>query len=253
MLSERRERSAKDPEGSDTLVETYRELSNRLRKLRFGRPVTHVYNPLEYARVPAEEYLRLAGGRKNRVILLGMNPGPWGMAQTGVPFGTVSMVRDWLRIQGEVGKPTGENLRRPILGFEIEREEVSGTRFWGWARDRYRTPRKFFDQFFVANYCPLVFMEESGRNRTPDKLPARERQELFRLCDESLRKMVATLDPEQLIGIGKFAEDRARAALKGRDMRIGRVLHPSPASPVANRGWSRQAEQQFTDLGIKLP
>ena len=33
-----------------------------------------------------------------RVVFLGMNPGPFGMAQVGVPFGEVAAVRDWLRI-----------------------------------------------------------------------------------------------------------------------------------------------------------
>jgi single-strand selective monofunctional uracil DNA glycosylase len=132
----------------------------------------------------------------------------------------------------------------------VQREEVSGTRFWGWARDNFGAPEHFFDRFFVANYCPLVFMEPSGRNRTPDKLPAAEKKELFRLCDNALRQLVQSLQPERIIGVGKFAEDRARAALQGMDIPIGRVLHPSPASPVANRGWAEQAEKQLEQLGV---
>jgi single-strand selective monofunctional uracil DNA glycosylase len=231
----------------------YRELSDGMGGLVFERPTEYVYNPLEYARDPAEQYLAKAGACGKEVIFLGMNPGPWGMAQTGVPFGTVSLVRDWLHIEGPVGKPRSEHPKRPIEGFEVQREEVSGSRFWGWARDRFGTAERFFERFFVANYCPLVFMEESGRNRTPDKLPVAERGELFHLCDRALRRVVAVLDPELIIGIGKFAGDRAEAALAGRDVRIGRILHPSPASPVANRGWARQAEGQLYRLGVRLP
>lgn len=234
------------------LERIYRELSERVDLLEFGPPVSHVYNPLDYAREPAERYLRRAGTAPGRVLLLGMNPGPWGMAQTGVPFGTVEMVRGWLGIEGSVGRPRKEHPRRPVQGFDVGREEVSGTRFWGWARDRFGSPDGFFRQFFVANYCPLVFMEGSGRNRTPDRLAADERTPLFRICDAALAELADLLRPARVVGIGKFAEDRARAALAGRDLAFGRLLHPSPASPAANRGWAEQAEAQLRALGVPL-
>ena len=237
---------------AEQLKTIYRDLSRAIDGLSFGPPTACVYNPLEYAHVPAERYLDKAGGTHKQVLFLGMNPGPWGMAQTGVPFGTVGLVRDWLGIEGPVGKPDPEHPKRPIQGFALEREEISGSRLWGWARDRFGTPELFFQRFFVANYCPLVFMEPSGRNRTPDKLPVPERAELFRHCDLALRRVVETLAPRLIVGIGQFAEDRARSVLVDADVRIGRVLHPSPASPAANRGWSQQAEKQLAALGIDL-
>ena len=228
------------------------ELLADLDALTFGPPATHVYNPLIYARKGHDAYIDRYGKAPREILLLGMNPGPWGMAQTGVPFGTVSLVQDWLGIEGAVDRPTLEHPKRPIRGFAEDREEVSGSRFWGWARDRFGTADRFFERFFVANYCPLVFMESSGRNRTPDKLPAAEKNALFGHCDRALRQIVATLEPECLVGIGKFAEDRARSALGQMEVRIGRILHPSPASPAANRGWVQQAEEQLTALGIDL-
>ena len=210
------------------------------------------YNPLCYAREPVEKYLELAGKGPIEALFLGMNPGPWGMAQTGVPFGTVSLVRHWLGIEGRVDRPAREHPKRPVLGFGVTREEISGQRFWGWAREHFGTPDIFFNRFFVANYCPLVFMEESGRNRTPDKLAVEEKRELFRLCDDALRRVVKILEPDLIIGVGKFAEDRATAALSDLDARVGRILHPSPASPAANRGWSQQAEGQLASLGIRF-
>lgn len=234
------------------LKRVYRDLARAIDGLAFGPPVSHVYNPLDYARRTAEQYLEMSGDKPKEVLFLGMNPGPWGMAQTGVPFGTVKLVREWLGIEGPVGRPDHEHPRRPILGFHLEREEVSGTRFWGWARDRFGQPERFFERFFVANYCPLLFMEPSGRNRTPDKLPAAEKAELFGHCDHALRRVVDIIAPQRVVGIGRFAEDRARAALAGLDVRCGRMLHPSPASPAANRGWSRQAEQQLAKLGISI-
>jgi single-strand selective monofunctional uracil DNA glycosylase len=235
-----------------TLVDISRALSRRVATLRFADPVCCIYNPLEYARVPHELYLSRYGSGRKEVLLLGMNPGPFGMAQTGVPFGDVTMVRDWLGIAAPVGKPRGEHPKRPILGFECQRTEVSGTRLWGWARERFGTPQRFFERFFVANYCPLVFMEASGANRTPDKLPAAEQQEVIGACDEALRDIVRLLRPRIVVGVGGFAERRARAALASENIEIGTVLHPSPASPLANRGWAQAVERQLREQGVSL-
>jgi single-strand selective monofunctional uracil DNA glycosylase len=230
-----------------------RWLSREVAGLRFGQPTACVYNPLVYARRPHEAYLRHYAVQGVEAILLGMNPGPWGMAQTGVPFGEVALVRQFLAIDERVERPAVEHPRRPIEGFACTRSEVSGRRFWGWARDRYHTPRRFSRAFFVSNYCPLVFMEASGKNRTPDKLPTRERERLFAACDESLRRLVAWCRPRLVIGVGAFAAGRAREALGDTGPEIGTILHPSPASPAANRGWARQAERQLVALGIRLP
>ncbi len=235
-----------------TMIEIVDELVESLRKLRFGDPVTHVYNPLEYAREPHLDYLKRYARPGCEAVLLGMNPGPFGMAQTGVPFGEVELVRDWMGIKGAVGRPRKEHPKRPIAGFECPRSEVSGARLWGWAKERFGNPDKFFKRFAVLNYCPLVFMEESARNRTPDKLPEAERSFLFEACDEALIKSVKLLKPRWVIGVGAFAEGRAKAALGGQDVKIGRILHPSPASPAANRGWAEAAEKNFKALGLKL-
>lgn len=235
------------------LIDIADALARKLRPLRFDAPVTHVYNPLGYAREMHCEYLRRFGAGRKEVVLLGMNPGPWGMAQTGVPFGEVSVVRDWLRLEAPIGKPQPEHPKRPVLGLACPRQEVSGKRLWGWAQDTFGTPARFGKRFFVANYCPLCFLEETGRNRTPDKLPAAQRDKLFALCDDALRETIEYLRPRYVIGIGQFAEARAHVALAGMDLTIGRMLHPSPASPAANRGWAEQAGKQLRDCGVKLP
>src|SRR6185312_7305370 len=187
-----------------------RDLHRDTAQLEFGPPVEYVYHPLDYAWVPHAAYLRRYGSKTPReVILVGMNPGPFGMTQTGVPFGEVAMVRDWLGIEAPVRQPARVHPRRPVAGFACPRSEVSGTRFWGWARDRFGTAERVFDRVFVANWGPLVFMEESGRNRTPDKLPASERAGLFEACDEALVRIVEVLRPRLVVGVGRFAERRA--------------------------------------------
>lgn len=234
------------------LVEISRRLAGEVDAMRFAPPVAYVYDPLTYARRPHEAYLERYGNAPKEVVLLGMNPGPFGMAQTGVPFGDPSMVREWLGIEGPVGKPPREHEKRLVLGFASTRTEVSGTRLWGWARDRFGTPARFFARFFVVNYCPLVFMEESCKNRVPEKLPASEREPLFAACDRALADTFHALSPKVVIGVGKFAEDRARAVL-GDAVRVGRILHPSPASPLANAGWAESVDAQLRELGVAVP
>ncbi|WP_420426837.1 uracil-DNA glycosylase family protein [Algiphilus sp.] len=235
------------------LLDISRALSASVSTLRFGDPVACIYNPLDYAGAPHAQYLQRFGTPPREILLLGMNPGPFGMAQTGVPFGDVSIVRDWMGIEAPVAQPEHPHPKRPIQGFACTRSEVSGSRLWGWARDRFGSAEAFFARFFVANYCPLVFMEESGRNRTPDKLAREERDALYAVCDEALRATVDHLQPDYVIGVGGFARQRAEKALVGYTGRIGTILHPSPASPLANRGWAQAVEAQFADeLGITL-
>lgn len=229
------------------------ELRDQVSGLRFSPPVSHVYNPLDYARRPHSQYLRRFGKRPKKALLLGMNPGPWGMAQTGVPFGEVAAVRDWLGIEVEVNRPSMEHPKRPVLGSACERSEVSGRRLWGWAADTFGSPARFFKTFFVGNYCPLQFLEAGGRNLTPDKLTVVERAPLYAACDRALRHTVELLEPQLVIGIGAFAEKRARIALGEDAPTIGRILHPSPASPAANRGWAEAATAQLRELGVELP
>ncbi|HYQ04334.1 MAG TPA: uracil-DNA glycosylase family protein [Polyangiaceae bacterium] len=231
------------------LAQVSRTLSDQVSGLRFKSPVAYVYNPLEYARTPHEAYLKRYGKGPKRALLLGMNPGPFGMAQTGVPFGDVTMVRDFLGISGTVSKPEREHPKRTITGFDCTRSEVSGTRLWGFAQSRFETAQRFCEDFFVVNYCPLVFMDEGGKNLTPDKLPKAEQEALFAACDGALRDIVSTLKPKFVIGVGAFALARAEHALPGFQGKIGTILHPSPASPKANRGWAAIAEQELRDLG----
>jgi single-strand selective monofunctional uracil DNA glycosylase len=234
----------------ELLVQAARRMRGALTGLSFALPVAHVYDPLSYAWAPYEAYLRRFGSGPKRVVFLGMNPGPFGMVQTGIPFGEVTAVREWLGLELPVTKPPREHPRRRVSGFRCTRSEVSGRRLWGLFATRFTVAERFFAEHIVINYCPLAFLESSGRNRTPDKLPADERARLFATCDAHLCEVISALRPEWLIGVGEFALDRARQVFPSGRPRLGRVLHPSPASPAANREWREVAARQLRELGV---
>lgn len=234
------------------LIQSTSKLSDALRGLEFCSPVAQVYRPLDYAWQPHLMYLQRFGNGPKRVLFLGMNPGPFGMAQTGVPFGEIAAVRDWMGIQAPVTKPPCEHPKRPIDGFACQRSEISGQRLWGLFAARYPYAADFFADHFVQNFCPLVWMSASGANLTPDKLASTDMQPVENACLTHLKEVIELLRPSYLIGVGGFAEARLRlaAAACGSTAVIGRVLHPSPASPAANRGWAEAATHQLQVLGV---
>lgn len=246
---------------ASTLIEAAHTLAREVDALRFAPPVAHVYNPLDYASRPNAAYLRRFGDSTKRMVLLGMNPGPYGMMQTGVPFGEVAAVRDWMGIDAPVDTPASQHPKRPIQGFECPRSEVSGRRVWAWAGLRFGSAQAFFEQAFVLNYCPLVFLEASGKNRTPEQLPKRELLPLQAACDRHLATCITAMQPEWLIGVGGFAEKRLRSLVEGnlldsalaRRVKVGQILHPSPASPAANRGWSEAVDARMAEYGLLAP
>ena len=240
---------------SERIITLGRESSRDLTEFTPSGLVHTVYNPLEYASAPWEEYIRRYGNTKKRVVFMGMNPGPWGMAQTGIPFGEVAVVTDWLHIAEHVGRPAVMHPKRPVQGLACKRSEVSGRRLWGLFQDRFGTAEVFFQDHMVLNYCPLVFMADSGRNITPDRLPKAERDTLFAICNRFLVGSLAALQPEIAVGVGKFATARLEEARRALgqdlpDLRVTGILHPSPASPAANRGWTEAATGQLVDAGV---
>lgn len=234
----------------EPVVRAAQRLARSIDRLAFALPVTHVYNPLRYAWESHRAYLRRINADGVRVLFLGMNPGPWGMAQTGVPFGEVAAARDWLGIEAKVNRPKEEHPKRPIEGFDCQRSEVSGRRLWGLFAERFGTADAFFAEHFVANYCPLVFMTETGKNHTPDKLPAAEREPLDAACDKHLAELLEITQPEWAVGVGKYAEKCLNRVVTDSATKVTTVLHPSPASPAANRGWPEAATRQLVEAGV---
>jgi single-strand selective monofunctional uracil DNA glycosylase len=218
-------------------------------------PLAYVLNPLAYAWDNHATYIERFAPERAEAILLGMNPGPWGMGQTGVPFGSPDLVRRFLGIEGAVGAPASAHPKRPIEGLRSKRNEVSGQRLWGGIEQCFGAPGRFFDRFFVANYCPLLFLAESGANLTPDRLGKELERALRVPCDAHLAAIIRVLRPRTVIGVGKWAAGRARdvAEAEGLDVTVGEILHPSPASPLANRDWLGSARAQLEALGHAWP
>lgn len=250
--SSRRRSGATDPSRVRAIVAAAKRLRDGASAIEFSDPVTHVYNPLEYAWKPHLAYLKKASPSTCQVLMLGMNPGPWGMAQTGVPFGEIAAVRDYLGIEAKVDSPDGQHPKRPVEGFGCGKSEVSGRRLWGLMAERFESSDDFFRTHFVVNYCPLVFMEASAKNRTPDKLSVDEQAAVNAICDDHLLAMIAELSPSHLVGIGAYAEKCLARVTKaaGIDLPISRILHPSPASPAANRDWAGKASGAMVEAGI---
>jgi single-strand selective monofunctional uracil DNA glycosylase len=237
------------------LIDAALRLRDAVDRLKFSAPVTHVYNPLRYAWAPHEQYLRRFAASRPRIVFIGMNPGPFGMVQTGIPFGEIAAVRDWLGITGDVLKPVKEHPKRVVSGFDCRRSEVSGFRLWGLFAKRFGTAAAFFENHLVLNYCPLAFLESTGRNRTPDKLRPMEKEALFRACDRHLRDALLALQPEWLVGIGGFAAQRvgetvAELISPTLSFKTCQILHPSPANPAANRDWPNIVTRQLCEAGV---
>ncbi len=227
---------------AEALIAINNRLSSELAQQQFS--VSCVYNPLQYAARSWQSYVQTYAPQPKRVVFVGMNPGPWGMTQTGIPFGEVEHVRDWLEIEEEILPPPHTHPAKPVLGFACTRSEVSGRRFWGLMKEEFGSPEHFFKDQFVISYCPLTFIADTkqGKNVIPSELPAKERQILFQLCDRAVEEMLIALQAEVVIGIGRFAEQRLQQIIKTANpllshTKILHIIHPSPASPLANQNW----------------
>lgn len=239
---------------NSNILNIYQCLCDEVETLKFSWPVVSVYNPLRYAWNGFTQYMRFSEGRK-RVIFLGINPGPWGMAQTGIPFGEINAVRNFLGItEISIIPPENQNVSYPVRGLNCGRSEVSGKRLWGLFASRFGTAENFFAHHFVLNYCPLLFLcrTEKGsiRSFTPDRIDPSERMRLCRFCDTALIEAVEILKPDYVVGIGNFAYQRAKFALIGQRVTITKILHPSPANPKANHDWAGKTILTLTESGV---
>lgn len=236
----------------DTLLEISKKFKKKSQSLQLALGDDYIiYNPLVYAWDVYQLYLERYGIGKKKVLFVGINPGPFGMAQTGIPFGEVHAVLHFLKLFGHIEIPSYVHPKRPVLGFECKRSEVSGRRLWALFQERFGSADLFFKGHYVVNYCPLLFLNQNACNVTPDKLPADKVRDLWTMCDEHLKTMVQLMDCEWVIGVGGLMYKQCQKLFDGCSVKIGSILHPSPANPQANRmPWAIQATQQLIELGV---
>lgn len=222
------------------VVRAAERLRDATRRLRFGGKVAFTYRPLEYAWDVHRAFAARYGAGRKRVVFLGMNPGPWGMAQTGVPFGSAARVRGWMGLSGEVRAPPRTHPKRPVLGLACLRNDPSGERFYSWAEARWARADAFFAEAYVVNHCPLLFLDEGGRNLTPAQLPKAATRALVEAGDAHLAAVLEAQRPGRIVAVGTWAEAQARRV--AGEVPVTGVLHPSPASPRTNAGWGAHAD-----------
>lgn len=212
--------------------------------------VDYVYNPLAYAWDVHVAYLEKSTTAGAKTILLGMNPGPHGMGQMGIPFAATTVVRDLIGIKGiRVFEPRRIHPRRPVEGLNWPKEEVSGTRLWGALEEKYGLIDNIFKNVFLVNHCPLMlFSGERARNITPDKIGGPVTRSMLERCDDYLREVVDIMGAKVVIGVGNYAKNRATSAFHGSDVRISSCWHPSPASPLANRNGGADWRANFKSV-----
>ena len=70
---------------AEQLMAIEEKLADDLMKLTYEFPVEYVYNPIKHAKDLHYNFLKryYTEGPKP-ILFLGMNPGPWGMVQTGI-------------------------------------------------------------------------------------------------------------------------------------------------------------------------
>ncbi|XP_054265284.1 single-strand selective monofunctional uracil DNA glycosylase-like isoform X1 [Macrosteles quadrilineatus] len=214
--------------------------------------IEFVYNPLDYAKDNHLKFLYAYANNPKKLLFMGINPGPWGMVQTGIPFGEVAVVRDWLKLNGEIVPPQHQHPSRLVKGFSCKRSEVSGRRFWTLVKDISKSdPQLFFKNSFIYNYYPLALVSKSGKNITPSDLKANEQKKLFNPCDAALRQIVSLLQVQIVVAIGRFAEKRAKEALKEFPfIKVVSIPHPSPRNAKSNQNWHEKTLAQFAQLDL---
>ncbi|XP_075222511.1 single-strand-selective monofunctional uracil-DNA glycosylase [Lycorma delicatula] len=223
-------------------------------EVKLNPPVEYIYNPLEYAFEVHSNFVNKFCNEKKQLLFLGMNPGPWGMMQTGVPFGDINTVKNWLKLSGNITEPHRQHPNKRVKGFDCKRVEVSGKRFWSLAQHlSNNNPNTFFSNSFLHNYFPLVLLSSTGKNITPADLKSSDQKLIQNICNESLLEILAHLQVKYVIAIGRFAERRVVSLLKNKnvtDIKVVYISHPSPRNPASNKDWLHITLQHLNNFDL---
>ncbi|XP_017774188.1 PREDICTED: single-strand selective monofunctional uracil DNA glycosylase-like [Nicrophorus vespilloides] len=223
---------------SDKLLTLDEQLCQQINLLEFdSEKVEYVYNPLEYAYNGYSQFVKKYLDTSKHILFVGMNPGPYGMCQTGIPFGDVNTVQNWFEINVEVNRPRRECPERPVLGLECKRVEQSGKRLWEYFRKKCGLPEHFFRNAFILNYCPLGFFDANGKNITPNNLKVANKRKIQQICDQYMLHVLQLLECKIVVGIGRYAQERMDNILKtsNLDVQLLYMKHPSPLAGTTDQ------------------
>jgi single-strand selective monofunctional uracil DNA glycosylase len=224
-------------------------LSHNCEKINFSGQGLVVYNPLNYAKLATAQYLDTYGQGRKEVLFLSLNPGPFGMAQTGIPFGDVYWVTKYLKIHNTIEQPKDAvHPKRPILGFDCTRKDVSADRFWKLISSFYPNATTFFQKNFLWTFAPLYFCDKSGKNITPDKINLVSRKELEQICLEALKNIILSLQVNNVISIGAYVYKNVLKldAEVLNKIEVENIPHPSPLNPANNKGWDIRVKDMLS-------
>ncbi|KAI8124664.1 hypothetical protein FF38_10666 [Lucilia cuprina] len=225
------------------------QLNEKLRNITTPLEISYIYNPVEYAADLHQAYLKkyLKGGKK--VLFIGLNPGPNGMGQTGIPFGNITTVRDKMGLNGTVNQPPNIHPKRPVNGLATTIEEPSGKRLWTKFQELSDGSLDiFFEQCFVYNFCPLLFYNSKGDYISPQKLKAPYNRQISNACLHTIEQILELIQPEVIVAIGRYAYDNLKAVKYCIEKRLLYLRHPSPRACTKN--WSKIADEFFKNENL---
>jgi Uracil DNA glycosylase superfamily. len=207
-------------------------------------------NVFSYAIDPFLEYLEKAERGSVRTLYLGMNPGPYGMYRTGIPFCDFVTKREFLKITASVDETFIDVDAVRGEKPDEKRREVSGMRLWGLFESVYHSPERFFSSSLVLSYSPLIFFRSEGRraNIALSDVKSLDRKRIEKVSDEFLKRYIKELKCDTLVGIGDYAH---RALVRCSDgERLLKIAHPSPANPAANGDWAGRTYCYLKSEGV---
>ncbi|KAH8374826.1 hypothetical protein KR200_006973 [Drosophila serrata] len=230
---------------------TENKLNETLDELDPPSGIQCMYNPIVYASQLHCDYLRRYLNGAKKLVFIGMNPGPNGMAQTGIPFGNVRTVKVLMQLSGSVEKPPNEHPKRPVVGLDCRIEEPSGVRLWELFLRLAGNMETFAQQCFVHNFCPLAFFDEAGKNLTPGELKGTYKQQLRDRCLDTLEEQLHLLQPQVVVAVGEYVHTALKRSkfCKSDSVIVLRLPHPSPRS-VNNNNWPEKAQAFLEDNGL---
>ena len=209
------------------IIELYKSLNIELDELKFFPPCFYVYNPLSYCFESFKIYFEYLNTEEEINLFFGINPGPFGMAQTGIPFGDKETVKNYLKIEPkiDIDKIPKQHPKKQILGLEVKRVEKSGRIFWGVIKEFYPEKYDFFKSNFVLNFCPLCFLDEQGRNITPKVLRKEDQIALYKILEIFMLKLFKLIKIKKLIAIGDETFSYLNAL--NTKLKIQTIIHPA--------------------------